>query len=193
MPIIAVDGTTDGVSRDGRTLVLATPTGGRRTEFALIATKTLRLRRLTLPGSWSFDAISPDATALFLIEYSGTGSNASYRVRAYDLAARRLLPTPVVDRTIGEKLMRGQAVTRATTSDGRWAYTLYARANHEPFVHALDTVRRKAFCIDLPIDSRKAEQMELRLRLRAGRTLEVRSGQDTVAAVDTRTFVVHRR
>lgn len=192
MPVIAVDGTTDGVSRDGRTLVLATPTGGRSTQFAFIDTKTLRLRGLTLPGSWSFDAISPDATALFLIEYSGAGPNASYRVRAYDVAARRLLPTPIVDRTIGEKLMRGQAVTRATNSDGRWVYTLYARANHEPFVHALDTVRRKALCIDVPIDSSRAEQMELRLTLRGGRTLEVRRGRDTVAEIDTESFRVRR-
>jgi hypothetical protein len=77
-------------------------------------------------------------------------------------------------------------------SDGRWAYTLYARTSKEPFVHALDTVRRRAYCIDLPLDLKRAQQMTLRLRLRGDRTLEVRQGRDTVAAVDTRTFVVHR-
>ncbi len=88
--------------------------------------------------------------------------------------------------------MRGQAVTRATTRNGRWAYTLYARMKHEPFVHALDTKRRKALCIDLPVDMPKGEQIELRLRLRGARTLEVRGGEKSVAAVDTRTFVVHK-
>lgn len=191
VPVIAIDGKTDGVSRDGRKLVLATSTGGKVTQFALIDTKTFRLRRVALPGSWSFDAISPDATMLFLVQYSGAGPNASYRVRAYDVAARRLLPTPIVDRTVGAKLMHGQAVTRATTGDGRWAYTLYARAKHEPFVHALDTMRRKAFCIDLPIAANKAKQLGLRLRLRRSGTLDVRNGRETVAVVDTRTFEVH--
>jgi hypothetical protein len=192
VPLVAVDGTTDGVSRDGRFLVLATlPGGSRSTQFALIETKTLRLERITLPGSWSFDAISPDATTLYLVEYSGTGPSASYRVRAYDVAARRLLPNAIVDRTVGEKLMIGQAVTRETTGDGRWAYTLYAKPKY-PFVHALDSVQRKALCIDLPVKLSKTKQMALRLRLRGGRTLEVRNGAETVAAVDTRTFEVHK-
>jgi hypothetical protein len=34
--------------------------------------------------------------------------------------------------------------------DGRWAYTLYTRAGKEPpFIHALDTRRGTAVCIDL--------------------------------------------
>lgn len=192
VPLVAVDGTTDGVSRDGRILVLATlPGESRSTQFALVETKTLSLKRITLPGSWSFDAISPDATTLYLVEYSGAGPSASYRVRAYDVAARRLLRAPIVDRTVGAKLMIGQAVTRATTRDGRWAYTLYAKPQY-PFVHALDSVRRKALCIDLPLDLSKVKQMELRLSLRGGRMLEVRKDGQTVAAVDTRTFEVHR-
>ena len=94
------------------------------------------------------------------------GPSVSYNVRAYDTSTRKLLARPIVDREIGERLMRGWAVTRKTTSDGRWAYTLYARAKHEPFVHALDTVRRQAYCIDLPLDLTRAEQMGLRLALR---------------------------
>ena len=78
------------------------------------------------------------------------------------------------------------------TREGSWAHTLYARVKKEPFVHALDTLKRKAYCIDLPLDLERDEQMALRLRLRDDRSLEVRSGQDTVASVDTRTFVVHR-
>ncbi len=197
VPQVALDGTTDGISRDGRTLVLATPagagtpSGGATTQFALLDTKTLRLRRLTFPGTWSYDAISPDGSVLYLVEYASFGPSASYKVRAYDTSTRKLLARPIVDREIGERLMRGWAVTRKTTSDGRWAYTLYARAKHEPFVHALDTVRRQAYCIDIPLDLTRVEQMGLRLALR-GRMLEVRQGSAGVAAIDTTTFVVHR-
>lgn len=190
--VISLDGTTDGVSRDGRTLVLATPSGGKSTQFALIDTKTLRLRRIDLRGSWSYDAISPDGSLLYLIQYSGVGSSLAYRVRVYDVNARRVLARPVVDQEIGERLMRGWSVTRKTSSDGRWAYTLYARAKHEPFVHALDTARKQAFCIDLPLDLTQSRQMELRLALRADRMLDIRDGRRSLATVDTRRFIVHK-
>ena len=44
--------------------------------------------------------------------------------------------------------MTGVPVTRTSSLDGRWAYTLYDSQEH-PFVHALDTARRTAVCIDL--------------------------------------------
>ena len=193
VPVVGLDGTTDGVSRDGRKLVLATFAGPTTTQFAVIDTKSLKLRRVTLRGFWSFDAIAPDASTLYLVEYSGPGSDAAYSVRAFDLETNRMLSQPIVDREIGAKLMRGWAVTRATSSDGRWAYTLYARQNSEPFVHALDTTNRKAYCIDLPLDLAQPRQLELRLRLRSDGMLDVRSGRDMVATVDTRSFVVHTR
>jgi hypothetical protein len=46
--------------------------------------------------------------------------------------------------------MAGYAVTPTTSADGRWVYTLYQKPSGEPFVHALDTVRGVAYCIDLP-------------------------------------------
>jgi hypothetical protein len=162
------------------------------TPFVLVDVEALRLRMLTLPGTWAYDAISPDGSVLYLVQYEDVSSSPTYRVRAYNLAARRLLARPMVDRTIGERLMRGWSVTRKTSSDGRWAYTLYARTKKEPFVHALDTVQRRAYCIDLPLDLSRAEQMRLRLALRADRRLEVRRGAASLAAIDTRTFAVHR-
>ena len=74
----------------------------------------------------------------------------------------------MIDRLVSKAIMGGQPATRATTPDGRWAYTLYARAKGKPFVHALDTARRQAFCIDLPLRLAEQEQMRLRLRF-AGR------------------------
>jgi hypothetical protein len=191
IPMVGLDGTTDGIAHDGHILVLATPPGRATTEFAAVDTRTLRARRVTLRGTWSYDAISPDGSLLYLIQYTEAGPTVSYQVRAYDLEARRLFARPIVDTEIGERLMRGWAVTRKTTSNGRWAYTLYARAKNEPFVHALDTVRRQAYCIDLPLDLKRPDQMTLRLALRSGRMLDVRQGRTSVAVVDTRTFVVH--
>ena len=82
----------------------------------------------------------------------------------------------MIDRLVSKAIMGGQPATRATTPDGRWAYTLYARRNGKPFVHALDTARRKAFCIDLPLKLAEPEQMRLRLRLRHD-ALTVRLGE----------------
>ena len=54
------------------------------------------------------------------------------------------LPTPIVDKSEPDERMAGLPITRQTTADGRWAYTLYDGAGKEPFVHALDTVNGEA-------------------------------------------------
>lgn len=46
--------------------------------------------------------------------------------------------------------MAGSAMTRTTSADGRWVYTLYEKPTGEGFIHALDTVGGVAHCIDLP-------------------------------------------
>ena len=61
-----------------------------------------------------------------------------YEIRAYDLAAGRMLPQPIVDPREPDEKMQGLAITRAVEPGRRWAYTLYTGA--ESFVHALDTV-----------------------------------------------------
>jgi len=196
VPLVAYDGTTGGLTGDGKTVVLATPTSNPAgvSRFPIVATKTLRVRSIVaLRGSWSFDAVSPNASTLFLVQYLDTGPNARYRVRAFDLKANRLIPGAIVDRLEEEAVMRGQPATRATSSDGMWAYTLYARQKHEPFVHALDTVRREAFCIDLPLRLPQPKQMELRLKLAGGgRSLSIRFEGKALASIDTRSFAVRR-
>lgn len=196
VPLIAYDGTTSGLSGDGRTLVLATygPLPGElgSTRFLALRSKNLKPYRLVeLGGSWSFDALSPDGKRLYLVEHISAGPSPKYRVRAYDLAAGRLLPNAVIDRLVSKAIMGGQPVTRATTPGGRWAYTLYARVKGKPFVHALDTARRQAFCIDLPLKLGEAAQMRLRLRLRSN-VLTVRLGKEQLATVSAKSFVVHR-
>ena len=87
--------------------------------------------------------------------------------------------------------MGGQPVARASSSGGRWAYTLYARRGDKPFVHALDTVRREAFCIDLPLRVGYGRQWGLQLELQShGDSLSVLHGRREVAAIDTSSWRV---
>ena len=131
VPLVAYDGTTSGLSGDGRTLVLATygPLPGEPgiTRFLALRSKSLKPFRLVeLAGSWSFDALSPDGKRLYLVEHISAGPSPKYRVRAYDLAAGRLLPNAVIDRLVSKAIMGGQPVTRATTPGGRWARSTLA-------------------------------------------------------------------
>ena len=64
--------------------------------------------------------------------------------------------------------MRGQPLSRAMSPDGRWAYTLYDGNGETPFVHALDTSRATARCIDL--DAIGGDENLWRLRLACAAT-----------------------
>ena len=107
---------------------------------------------LTLRGDFSFDALSPDGSSMFLIEYLSRDYN-DYAVREYDMERQRLLPDPVlVTHEVEPDEMRGLPLTRATSSDGRWEYTLYnggGRRKDHAFIHTLDTERSLTHCIDL--------------------------------------------
>ena len=86
--------------------------------------------------------------------------------------------------------MTGFALTRATTPDGRWDYTLYSRPNDVPFIHALDTVALRAVCIDLP-SLANADLNNPALSLGpGGSVLRVEDNGITQAMVDTATYVV---
>jgi hypothetical protein len=174
--------TGEGLSHDGRTLVLASVAGpyGRPSRFLVLDVSRMRVvRTITLDGSFTFDALSPDASRMYLIEYAyaKSGDVTDYIVRGYDLRTNRLLPGRIADRSDDEKTMAGSAMTRTTSADGRWVYTLYQKPNGEPFVHALDTVRGAAYCVDLP-KNRSLYNIVLSLR-NGGRTLAVhwRSGR----------------
>jgi hypothetical protein len=155
VPLVANDGSAGGLSADGRTLVLATwagqPSARTVSRFAVLATRTLRLRHaIVLRGSYSFDAISPDGSTMYLIQYLSSANYTDYRVRAYDLAGGELVPGAIVDKREPAEQMQGSPVTRAPGRGGSWAYTLYSRSVDNAFVHALDTAHRSAVCVDLP-------------------------------------------
>lgn len=197
VPLVTYSGVAGGLSGDGRSLVLGSygppPGSPGKTRFAVLSTKTLSLRReVVLAGSWSFDAVSPDARTLFLTEHLRAGDTPLYRIRPFDTSTGRL-GGAIVDRLEGEGQMTGAPVARASSKGGRWAYTLYARRGAEPFVHALDTVEREAFCIDLPLHLDYDSQWALRLVLGARQTLSVlRPGGGKFATVDTASWKVTR-
>ncbi len=99
--------------------------------------------QIVLKGTFAFDALSPDGSKLYLIEHKSVQDMQHYIVRAYDLNAHALVPGRIADKTQKSWVMQGWAVSRVSTTDGRWAYTLYANPGGFPFVHALDTVQRR--------------------------------------------------
>src|SRR6188474_370952 len=221
IPAAAYDDRAGGLSADGGTLVLSRFSWiypPRTAGLAILDTR-LHLRhprkasdrrprhaiaRLSFPGSFSFDAISPDGSTIYLIEHLSPIYGGAYQVRALDTKSGELLPEPIVDPDEPEERMEGTPVSRITSPGGRWAYTLYSghkrgqwdRA-HEPFIHALDTVGQRAVCIDLPqLDGhRNSFQLALQTKGR-GRTLSVLNRRPEAArallAVDTRSFEVRK-
>jgi hypothetical protein len=191
IPGAAYDGSNTGLSYNERTLVLASLSGlPSHTRLLVLDGRAMRPRgRIVLPGYFTVDAISPDGRWLYLIRYRSV-SNNDYEVRAYDLQRRRLVSAPVVDPREPDEKMQGLPVTRTMSPDGRWAYTLYAKPSGAPFIHALDTERRTAACIDL--DDLSSDTIgEANLALSGG-SLRVEGPAGPLAVVNTRTFAVRR-
>jgi hypothetical protein len=195
IPAVTSVGLAGGLSHDGRLLVLTQPATyqGLRAEssFLLVGTPKLSVQRtITVPGEFGFDAISPDRHTLYLIEHRNTSDLVQYVVRAYDLVKRTLVRRAVVAKGEGET-MKGYPVSRATSKSGAWVYTLYTRQSGKPFIHALNTSRRAAVCIDLRWSAPFGTMWETRLALTPdGRELVVRSDNSIVSRVDTRSFRV---
>jgi hypothetical protein len=194
IPAVAYDGSASGLSADGRTLVLIEPRKAfprARTRLAIVDAERLQLRRrISLPGDFSFDAISPDGQTMFLIQYTSARDPNRYNVRAFDLVRGTLNARPVVDPHEPDEVMRGAPITRHTSSDGRWAYTLYDGAGKTPFVHALDTRKRAARCVDLPMLRGRTDLWTLRFHLAGGENVAVGKGAQTIALINRQNFDV---
>ena len=194
VPGVDLSGGTTGLSADGHTLVLAEmPRNGpslRATRLLIVNTPRLTMRaRITLTGWSTVDAISPDGRWLYLIHYLNA-MGTRYEVRAYDLLARRMLPNPIVDPTDWGEAMTGIALNRVMSSGSRWAYTLYLRPSGVPFVHMLDTVGRRAVCLDLP-SLKNVDMGDARLTLTpGGGRLHVEVDAATRAVINTRTLTL---
>ena len=190
IPAVAYDGSAAGLSADGETLVLINPrTGFPRKHTPLLVLDTTRLdvvKRIDLPGDFSFDALSPDGRDAYLVEYFSRNPT-NYNVRVSDLRRERLVPKPIVDPDEAQEEMYGLPMNRATSPDGRWAYTLYDGTEH-PFIHALDSSGRTAVCIDLDHIA-PAELANMRLEVSAdGGTIDVTGPDGPVVQVNTETW-----
>ncbi|WP_157591834.1 hypothetical protein [Solirubrobacter soli] len=145
VPGAAYDGSTTGLSADGSTLVLAAQRSGTR--LLVLDTETLRVqRRLALPEFVAVDAMSPDGRVAYVLRYPKT--RATYDVMALDLRTGKFRGGPIMDPREPDEKMSGFPLSRTMSPDGRWAYTLYS--GEKNFVHALDTLKGEARCIDLP-------------------------------------------
>jgi hypothetical protein len=194
IPLVASDGTTGGLMPDGRTLLLADATAGpylrSQSLFMFVDVKKMRkLQRFALKGDFSFDALSPAGRYLYLIEHTTAKDLTQYRVRAYDLRTRRLLPKIVADRRSWDTTMSGTAITRLSSSG--WAYTLYGGSSSVPFIHALDTRHVSAVCINMPWKYQPQQIWNYRLRTDAEGNLVVRGPHGrALVTVDRQSFRV---
>jgi hypothetical protein len=183
IPGAAYDGTTTGLSADESTLVLAeriTTQPLTRTRLVVLDARSLGVRkRITLPEFVSVDAISPDGSTLYVLRYPKARSGGDiYDVMALDLKTGEFRGGPIMDPREPDEQMGGFPLRRVMSPDGRWAYTLYS--GEENFVHALDTLKGEARCIDLPgATDLSAQALELE-----GSTLRVGS----LATIDLRTY-----
>jgi hypothetical protein len=149
----------EGMSRDGKTFVLANVGFANTSRFMLVRTGDLStVDSFKLNGTYAFDALSPNGSMMYLIQHQTTQDVNHYIVRGYNLRTHTLLPRRIADKSQENWVMQGWAVTRTTSPNGRWVYTLYANPGGYPFVHALDTVNSVAHCVGLPWPATNGEQ-----------------------------------
>lgn len=188
IPAVAFDGSAGGLSANGNTLALVNFTRTYpppRTMVAILDTDVhLRhprrpgqrrpqhaIRRLSLPGYFAFQAISPNGSKLYLRHYRqhGPGSD-DFGLRVLDARSGRLAPRPLAVSNGGRPLA-GLPISGATSPDGRWAYALYDGDKRMPFLLALDTITGRLIRVDLPgLERLAANPFLLKLRIdEAGR------------------------
>ena len=196
VPAITFDGSLlEGTFASGRRVVLASSIydDALRSTFVVLDTRTLRpLRTVVLRGSFAFDAVSPDGSRLYLLEFpGGVQGGVRYVVRSVDLRTGRLEPGAIVDRTEPDERMSGIALARVWSKNGTWAYTLYNGGTSHAFVHALDTRTRTARCIDLPWSGQAQSILDGVGLAVAGPMLVLSTrGGAVLSRIDTRTFSV---
>ncbi len=142
VPGAAYDGSTTGLSADGRTLVLAESTTMRGTRLLVLDTDKLVVRkRITRPEFLVRRRDLARRPQLYVLRYPKVRRADCYDVLALDLRTGRLNHKPIMDPREPDEQMGGMPLSRVMSPDGRWAYTLYM--GEENFVHALDTLKRR--------------------------------------------------
>lgn len=144
-------------------------------------------RFVRLDGNFAIDAISDSGKYLYLEEYLGSAPVDGYRVRAYDLAAGKLLPGIVVDKTATADKMQGTRAATFASPDGQWQYTLYTTQGGKPFIHAIKLDEAWSLCIFFPVQTSGEEQLSWTVVQSADRKAAyvVNTMSGYVAALDT--------
>jgi hypothetical protein len=189
------NGAGEGLTRDGSAFVVQSVGFSSKTQFLFLRTSDLSTQEsFTLNGTFAFDALSPNASMLYLIQHKTVNDVNHYIVRGYDLAAHRLLPNRIADKTQKNWVMQGWAVNRATSANGRWVYTLYANPGGYPFVHALDTVRGVAHCVGVPwpATAEQGEVFNFTLALKGNRLALVQQNRDVYRYINTKSWRVSK-
>jgi hypothetical protein len=185
-PLAAPGDTSRGRAVRGPVLLERTDDPDGVSEFRLLGNEPGTARVIRLGGRWSFDAISPDARIVFLLQHDVGGDPTHYAVRAYDVTKGRLRTGKIVDKREYNEQMSGNPVWREYGPGRRWAYTLYDRPDGAPFIHALDTSSTTAVCIDLPASlaqTGSVRSLRLRAHTAGKRLLVVDSSGARVALV----------
>ncbi|MGH2472011.1 MAG: hypothetical protein ACRDG6_06365 [Candidatus Limnocylindria bacterium] len=205
-----------GLSPNGRWLVLVGEHDAS-SGFAVIDTALVKLAAVaTVPGPFTYDAISNDGTSLYLIEEItpqtardlGLNTPYGYRVRVYDVPAGKLSETLVVDVKLASQTIANNAETRVDgimngiyqssvpSRDGKWNFSFYYNPSRGPFIHVLHLNSRSAYCIlDLPVVSGGDEKhLGWSLALTpSGKTLYAVNGAlGVVSSIDASTLKVTR-
>ena len=153
LPTIGLDPTPVGVSAVSGTVVLVedrpASSGSTGTSRFAVLRGVLdpHPRIVALRGDFSYDALSPDGTILYVAEHLSGPPDGHYQVRAVDVATGVMRDAVIADKRSTEP-MSGYPIGQLRRPDGM-VFTLYRGAEH-PFIHALNTVDAWAVCIDLP-------------------------------------------
>jgi hypothetical protein len=196
IPQTTYSGAVEGTWANGRRLLVSTSIydSPATSKFVVLDTRTLGVRRtIVLRGSFAFDAVSPNGKRLYVTQFpNGFNGPIRYVVRSLLLATGKLEPGALVDKTEPDEQMAGLPMVRAWSRDGATAFTLYNGLESHAFIHALDTMKRSARCIDLPWRGDEQTGLE-RIRMSAdadGILTLSQPGTGVLARVDTRTFEV---
>ena len=153
LPQLNLGGPTGGLSPNGQWLALTgqgqTSTGQTVTSFLVGPTSLAQpFMEIHLIGQFEFDALTDDGQSLYLIE--ALQEQSHYYVRLFDVVSHTLRPQVVVDKAEPKEAMAGIRGDSLAQPAGDYVFTVYARTDNVPFIHALPLGQPFAYCIDLP-------------------------------------------
>jgi hypothetical protein len=148
-------------------------------------------------GNVEPEAFSNDDTNLFVLQYLPADAPVGYQVRGLDLTTGELHNIRTDDSDL-DKPMAGRARTQVLSPDGTRLYTVYVVAGEAPgdagyaFVHVLDLVAKKAFCIDLPspFGTDGAGSYAVAITRDGARLYAIDSQRGSIVSLDTKAMTV---